>query len=128
MKRILFAAAFILTSTLTFAQAPVPQQDTPAPHAKHVANPHKAAMKISNELGLSADQESKLEPVIADRQRKIAAVRANTALTEADRKQQIRTIHQASNAQMKAVLSDDQMKQLSTMHRERKAVMKPTGL
>lgn len=128
MRRTLYAAAFLFTSALTFAQAPLPQQDVPAAQARRLANPHKAAMKIANELGLSADQESRLEPILADRQGKVADVRANTALTEIDRKQQIKAIHRASNAQMKAVLSGDQMKQLRAIHRDRKAADKTTDL
>jgi protein CpxP len=123
MKRTLSLAALVLAvSTLSVtATAAFAQQASEAPTAKHAGkhNPHKAAMKISHELGLSPDQTAKLEPILAERRSKMEALSADTSLTDAQRKQQRRTIAQSTRMQMGNVLSPDQMKQLNQIHHEK---------
>lgn len=127
MKRNLITAAFLLTSTLAFAQAPVTRvQPEPAIHQRHGGNPHKAAMRMSRELGLSPDQSAKLEPIFAERRQKVDAVRADTSLTDAQRKQQLKAIHQTAKLQLSNVLTPDQMKQMHSMKRDHEA--KTTGV
>jgi Spy/CpxP family protein refolding chaperone len=132
MKHTLSLAALVLAvSTLsigaTTAFAQQASDMTTATHAgKH--DPHKTAMKMSRKLGLSQEQTAKLEPILAERRSKMEALTADTSLTEAQRKQQRRTIAQSTRQQMSAVLSPEQMKQLKEMHREKAhAAASPTG-
>jgi Spy/CpxP family protein refolding chaperone len=123
MNRKLSFAAFVLAvSTISAgATSTLAQPASEAPMAKHAGkhNPHKAALKISHELGLSPDQTAKLEPILADRSTKMQALSTDTSLTEAQRRQQRHAIAQNTRLQMGTVLSPDQMKQLKQMHRER---------
>ncbi|SEC49596.1 hypothetical protein [Terriglobus roseus] len=123
MKRTLSLAALVLAvSTLSVtATSAFAQQANEAPMAKHAGkhDPHKAAQKISQQLGLSPDQTAKLEPILADRRSKMEALSADTTLTEAQRKQQRRTIAQSTRMQMSNILTPDQMKQLKQMHHEK---------
>jgi len=120
MKTTLWTAALALSlaGTAAFAQAvpTTPQQDQPQRHEqRHAPNPHKAALRISRELNLPPDQAAKLEPILAERQQKVMALRADTSLTEEQRRKQMHTIQAATRLQMANVLSPDQMKQLKTM-------------
>ena len=129
MKRILLhsALALSLATTAAFAQQPAQQplgdtttQQPTGNYGHHRGNgkmdPHKAAQHIGKRLGLSADQTAKLEPILADRQQKIAALRSNTTLTEDQRREQLRTIRQDTQTQLATVLTPDQMQQLRSMH------------
>ena len=121
MKRTLSLAAVVLTlSTLSVAAIPTFAQQT-APMVTHAGehNPHKAAMKMSRKLGLSPDQTARVEPILAERRSRMQALRTDTSLTEAQRKQQRRTIAQSTRLQMGNVLSPDQMKQWKQMRREK---------
>jgi protein CpxP len=118
MKRLLLSTslALALSGSLAFAQ----QQDpAPAPAAKHhhAHNPQREAAKLSKKLNLSADQTAKLEPILADRDNKIAALTKDTTISPAVMKQQMRVIHQQTRQQLAAVLTPDQLQQLKSHHR-----------
>jgi len=118
MKTVLLTAALALTlaGSAAFAQTAPPQdQAQPRMH-----NPHRAAMRMGRELNLAPDQTAKLEPILADRQQKVQAIRANTALTDDQRRAQMRTVMQGTRMQLANVLSPEQMKQWKEMRHNRK--------
>ncbi len=132
MKRILSVAALALSlaGCAAFAQMSAPvSNDAPTVQQQgpNRPNPHKAAVRIGKELGLSDDQTAKLEPILADRQQKVQALRANTSLTDAQRKQGMKTIQQTARMQLSQVLSPDQMKQLHKMRQQEKQGNGPLG-
>jgi Spy/CpxP family protein refolding chaperone len=120
MNRIVSTAVFasLLAGSLAFAQAPQtpaanPQQ--PAAHAARTPNPHRQAVHIARQLSLTPDQSAKLEPIFADRDQKIAALRANTSLQPQDARKQMRAIRENTQQQLSAVLTPDQLQQLKAM-------------
>jgi protein CpxP len=117
MNRLLLSTslALALSGSLAFAQ----QQDAPpAPTAKHhhAPNPQREAAKISKKLNLSSDQTAKLEPILADRANKIAALKNDTTISSVVMKQQMRAIREQTRQQLATVLTPDQMQQLHSMH------------
>lgn len=131
MKRFLSIAALALavSSSAAFAQMSAPDNTAPAQVQRHAPNPHRAAMRMGQELGLSPDQTAKLEPILADRQQKVQALRADTSLTDVQRKRQMKTIHQTAKMQLSNVLTPDQMKQMKAMrHNKDKAPGAPAGV
>jgi len=137
MKRTLLTAAlaFSLVGTAAIAQqtTPAPQNDAPAAQQErhHAPNPHKMAMRLSKKLGLSPDQTAKLEPVLADRQQKVQALRADTSLTPDQRKQQMRAIGKDSQEQLAGILTPEQMQQMKAMRHGRRGegqAPPPTGV
>ena len=137
MKRTLLTAALALSliGTAAIAQqtTPAPQTDAPAAqHERHHApDPHKMAMRMSKKLGLSPDQTAKIEPVLADRQQKVQALRADTSLTPDQRKQQMHAIAKDSQEQLAGILTPEQMQQMKAMHHGRRGEVQappPTGV
>ena len=127
MRRIFLPAVLTitLTSGLAFAQAPA---SSAKPHVgRHAHNPHREAMKMGQRLNLSADQTAKLEPILANRDQKAAALRSNTALSPQDMKIQMRAIHKETRQQLNAVLTPEQMQQMKTMHRGHGSPPQGTG-
>ena len=117
---IITAMIFAIGSSTAFAQAPALDTAPTAQVQTHTGNPHKAATRIGRQLGLTPDQTAKLEPILADRKQKIEALRENTSLTDAQRKQQLKTIHQTARMQLGGVLTPDQMKQMKAMQHRHK--------
>jgi periplasmic protein CpxP/Spy len=119
MNRLLLSTslALALSGSLAFAQ----QQDTaaPAPTAKHhhAHNPQREAAKLGKKLNLSPDQTAKLEPILADRDSKIAALTNDKTISPVVMKQQMRAIHQQTRQQLATVLTPDQLQQLKSRHR-----------
>ena len=125
MKHFFLSAslALALTATLALAQsAPASPDATPQKgyqRYNHAPDPHRAAERIGQRLGLSADQTAKLEPIFADSQKKIAALRSDTTLSQDQRRQQFRIIHESMKTQLAGVLTPEQMQQLSQMRHHR---------
>jgi len=128
MKRILLNSTLVLTLAATAAsaqQATQPSGDATttqqpaAPQGHHRGqgkmDPHKAAVHVGKRLGLSDDQTAKLEPIFADSQQKMLALRSNTSLTPDQRREQMRAIHKDTQTQLATVLTPDQMQQLHGM-------------
>jgi len=123
MKRILLPAALVLAISggLAFAQEPAPPaQQAPAPIVRprehHAPDPHRAAMRLSKQLNLTPDQTAKVEPILASRNEKIAALRSSD--TQADPKtlrKQFHAIQRDTQQQLAGVLTPDQVEQLKSM-------------
>ena len=117
MNRLLLSTslALALSGSLALAQ----QQDAaPAPAAKHhhTQNPQREAAKISKKLNLSADQTAKLEPILAERDNRIAALKKDTTTSVPVMKQQMKAIHQQTREQLATILTPEQLQQLHSMH------------
>jgi Spy/CpxP family protein refolding chaperone len=116
MKRLLLSTslALALATSLAFAQ----QAETPAPAAKHhhARNPQREAAKLSKKLNLSSDQTAKLEPILADRDNKIAALTNDNTISDTAMKQQMKAIHQQTHQQLATILTPDQLQQLKAHH------------
>ena len=97
MKRFILSTslALALSGALAFAQQPdaAPTQ-APAGNAHHHAhNPQREASRLSKKLNLSPDQTAKLEPILADRDQKLAALNSNTTISPLVMKQQMKARH-----------------------------------
>ena len=120
MNRLLLSTslALALSSTLVFAQQPdAASPPPPAVNAHHHAhNPQREAARLSKKLNLSSDQTAKLEPILAERDQKLAALNNNTTISPLVMKQQMKTIHQQTMQQLATVLSPDQLQQMRSRH------------
>ena len=131
MKRILVSTALslALAGTAAFAQQAqptLPENSTPNANAPyhhrghHAPNPQRQAEFISKKLNLSADQTARLTPIFADRQQKTQALFQDQSLTQQQRHEQMKAIHQNTEQQLATVLSPDQLQQLKSMHHGRR--------
>ena len=125
------ALALALTGSVAFAQqaqqqapqaAPQQQQGGPMHHGRHghgMHNPHRQAEMMSKRLNLNSDQSAKIEPILAAREQKMSALRADTSLTPDAKRAQFKAIHEETKQQFASVLTPDQMNQLKSMHHGR---------
>lgn len=119
MNRFILSASLALTlsGTLVFAQ----QSDAAAPPTtakthQHTRNPQREAARLSKKLNLSSDQTAKLEPILADRDQKIAALKSDSSITPMIAQKQRQAIRQQTRQQLAAILTPDQMQQLKSRH------------
>lgn len=130
MKRILFPAALALALSggLAFAQEPTPPpQQAPAPIVRpddnqaqvphrHAQDPHRAALRLSKRLNLTPDQTAKIEPIFADRDQKLAALKSGDQTDPKSFHKQMHAIQRDTQQQLAGVLTAEQMEQLKSMH------------
>jgi protein CpxP len=114
MKRLILPAVLALAfGSAAFAQQPDP--DAPAA-AHHAGNPDKEVKRLTKQLDLTADQVTKIQPIVADRDQKIAAATSDASLSDADRKERMKAIHKAFNSQLGEILTPDQRQQMKAAH------------
>jgi protein CpxP len=100
------------------SQSSVPSS---AQQPAHVPNPQHQTKKMARVLGLTPDQQSKIEPLLADRDQQLQSVRSDTTLLQKDRKVKLRAIRQDSDSKIEALLSDTQKQQYEQIKQSRKA-------
>ncbi|MES2390439.1 MAG: hypothetical protein V4555_02275 [Acidobacteriota bacterium] len=139
MNRLILPAALALALSGSVAlasqaqaqQAPAPierpdaaQQSAPAPdtqqpmHRHHKApNAQRELARLSQQLNLTPDQSSKLGPILADREQKVAALKANDQLADSDKHHQMHAIQKSTEEQLATVLTPDQLQQMKDMRK-----------
>jgi len=116
--------ALALSGTLAVAQSAPSTTPDAAPHKgyyrhNHAPDPQRAAQRIGERLGLSADQTTKLQTIFTDQQQKMATLRSDTTLSPDQRREQFRSLHENMKTQLATVLTQDQIQQLHSMRHGR---------
>ncbi len=81
----------------------------------------KAAAKaeaISQQLDLTPQQKIKILPILREEAPKVEAIKNNNSLSKIQRIQQIKAIHQQTDPQMKAILSQEQYQKLKAIRQQ----------
>jgi protein CpxP len=79
-------------------------------------NPDRQLEHLTTALGLTADQQAQIKPLLVDRQQKMQALFQNQSMSEQDRRTQMRTVSEGTNNSIKAVLNPDQKQKFEAMH------------
>jgi outer membrane murein-binding lipoprotein Lpp len=86
---------------------------TPASQAQtqNSAQAQKLNMVVK-QLNLSPEQKIKLMPILEDEAPKVEAIKANTSLTNLQKMERLRALHEQTNPQVQTILSPQQYEQL----------------
>ncbi|GAA4497840.1 hypothetical protein GCM10023172_13400 [Hymenobacter ginsengisoli] len=123
MKKFLLPLlALALSATAASAQT-APDQAGGRPRFTPEAMAARQTEGLTKELGLSADQAAKVQPILLARSQEMMAMREQMRAGTADR-DQLRTQMQANRAkyddQLKAILTPDQFAQMQTLEANRR--------
>ncbi len=109
------ASAFISVASPLFAQAPI----TPGtPAAQAGGHGHGKLMK---ELDLTPAEKAKIKPIILAQRSQMEAIRSNSALSEKQKRQQMKELHESTMSQIRADLTPAQQKELDEFIAQQKA-------
>jgi protein CpxP len=119
-----FTASALLAQDQAQPTAPVnstsASQSAPAKQHKPL-DPQRQTKRMAKKLGLTADQQAKIEPILADRDQQIQTLRANTALASNDKRAQFHTVVADSDSKIEAFLNDTQKQQYEQLKQNRHA-------
>jgi Spy/CpxP family protein refolding chaperone len=126
MKRpFLLSSAMLLAATAAFSMPqPLPQAPTASPTAGQMPTPEQVVQKMGEKLSLTDQQKTQLTPIIADRQQKLQALRADTSMERPEKAQKARQIFQDSDTKIKAVLTDEQKQKYEAMQQQMRDEMR----
>lgn len=124
------AAALAFSGALLFALPVMAQDTTPAPQGPppggHMG-PRGAGMEerqlemLTKKLNLTPDQVSQVKAIDDDTMKQAQAVRADSSLSQADRRSKMMDIHKASTDKIRALLTPDQQTKYDALQAEMKA-------
>lgn len=123
MKRSIFHSCtmlLVLNAGLALSLAQAPDGDV----ARQMPSPDQVVAKMSEKLNLTDEQKTQITPIIADRQQKMEALRADTSTDRREKGQKMRAIYQDSDTKIKAVLTDDQKQKYEAMEQQARSQMK----
>lgn len=93
----------------------------PPPDAQPGLNPRRQARMLARRLGLMPAQQAEIEPILANRQRRMRRARADATLAAPDRKALIQEINRNSVRRINAVLTPAQRQEYKQLRQERRA-------
>jgi hypothetical protein len=76
------------------------------------------AQAIAQQLSLTPQQKEKILPILAAEVPKVRAIKNDNSLSNMQKIQQLRAIHQQADPQMKAILSPEQYQKLQEIRRQ----------
>jgi hypothetical protein len=78
-------------------------------------NGDRQLQRMTKQLNLSPDQVSQIKMIDDDTAKQIEAVRSDSSVAQADKREKIMDIHKASEDKIRAVLNDDQKTKYDAM-------------
>jgi len=88
------------------------------PPARPRANPEERLNRVSERLGLNAEQKTKLKDVFESEAKAMRELRSDTSLTAEDRRAKLRKLREQSNEKINAFLTDEQKTKYKEMQNE----------
>ena len=119
----------LICGVITAISPALRAQDAPAattPAASPAASPAPDAGKqrvdplerLTTALGLTDDQKAKIKPILDGRREKMMALRNDASVSADDKKAKMKEIMDTSNADIKAVLTPDQVKKFDELQQK----------
>ena len=78
---------------------------------------------LRDRLALSADQQSRIHEIFQQRQGEIAAIRSNTQLGQAERREKVQAARLEADKKFRALLNENQLDEYEEILRERRERM-----
>ena len=109
------------------AQQQPPSQSTMQPgqmqHGGRMMDPDQQLAHMTKALKLTADQQSQIKPILADRQQQMMSLHQDTSMARQDKMAKAKSINDDSHAKIEAVLNDEQKQKFEQMQAEHEARM-----
>lgn len=137
MKR--FAIVFLLSAFSLFACAAFAQENGASDqdqsqqgmqgqhkHGKwngHQQDPQKRVQRMTKQLKLSSDQQSKILDILQDQQKQFESLRSDTSSSQEDRHSKMMGLRKNTDEQIRGVLNADQQKKFDKMQEKREQRM-----
>lgn len=94
------------------------QNSTSNDAAAHKAQMQKHLEWLGQQLNLTDDQKEKLKPILQDQHKQMKAVRDDTSLTQDQKHEKMKQIHESTHTQIQAILTPEQQEKFKQLKEE----------
>jgi periplasmic protein CpxP/Spy len=94
------------------------------PQAQSAPNGHhrgKRMQKLTQELNLTPDQQTKIKPIFQQAHAQAKTIRQDTTLNQDQKRAKFKDLHQTTMAQLNEILTPEQQAQLKQLQEQRRA-------
>jgi hypothetical protein len=120
--RLITIASLLMLPALTVAQQAVdssPKSTAATAQAQSsVPTPESQLKFLSAQLGLSADQQTKMKPVLHDMREATLKILQDGSLSHDDRMEEMKASHEEADRKIRVFLTDEQKKKLDEVEHE----------
>ena len=119
--KIAIACVALLVSIFALAQDQTQPQPQTAPRHQWkggragMANPDHRLARMTKQLDLTADQQSRIKPILENEAKQMQDLHANSSASQQDARRQMRTIRQSSMSEIRNVLTPEQQQKMASM-------------
>jgi protein CpxP len=109
---------FLASSVTTRAQD---AQESKA-QAQTEAGPHHGQQleRLGKELNLTDDQKAKVKPILDEQTKQMHATQEDTSLTQEQKRDKMKQIHQTTHSQINEILTPEQQKKFAALREQQK--------
>jgi Spy/CpxP family protein refolding chaperone len=113
-------AGFTLAAQTAAPATPPPSAapQTPAAEPTPQDQAHQAMEKIGSDLNLTADQKTKLEPIIAGEIQQVRDLRADTSMTPEQKQAKFQQTLSSDHAKIDSILTPEQKEKLAQLRQQ----------
>jgi periplasmic protein CpxP/Spy len=117
------ALLFFACSLATRAQDTGTQQSNPQAQgqAMHQGQHASRLEWLSKELNLTDEQKTKLKPILEDEGKQMHALRDDTSLTQDQKHEKMKQLHETTDSKINDILTPDQQKKFADLKAQQKA-------
>jgi len=123
MKKVLIICG-LLFSVITFAKAQDGDRKMPTPEERA----ERTAAQLTKKLNLTEDQKAKVKTIFLDQATAMVKMREESKGDREGMMAKMKTINEANDVKINAILNDDQKKAFAEWQAERKENMKKRGM
>ena len=118
MKRKLFTLSFAAVALLTSASSVFAEDEKPKP----ACGPGERLKEMGEKLSLTDEQKEKLQTIFAKNLPRMKELRADTALSQEDKRAKMMEIRKGEMEEIRALLTPEQQEKMKEMRKGAKAV------
>ena len=116
-----FAVLVFLASSVTTRAQNAGTQESKA-QAQTEAGPHHGQQleRLSKELNLTDEQKEKVKPILDEQTKQMHAAQEDTSLTQEQKRDKMKQIHQTTHSQINEILTPEQQKKFAALKEQQK--------
>ncbi len=111
-------------SAYAFQSAPPPGGQRGQGGGRGPMNVEDQVKQLTERLNLTDDQQGKVKAILEDGRTQMQKLRGDDSMSQEDKMSKMRSIHDATTAKIRDILTDDQKKKFDELEQERRERMK----